>query len=84
MGHSLITLERVLGSRPDAAESAKFRRLFFEAHALCLQDLKSRLERTESSETKILPLAEKVERIRQLKVRLNGLIITPALEPSHH
>ena len=76
-------LERVLGSRPDAAESAKFRRLFFEAHALCLQDLKSRLERTESSETKILPLAEKVERIRQLKVRLNGLIITPALEPSH-
>lgn len=76
-------LETVLGQRPDAEQSAKYRRLFFEAHALCLQDLKGKLERTEHTEAKILPLAEKVERIQLIKQKLSGLLITPALEPSH-
>ena len=60
-----------------------FRRLFFEAHALALQDLKSRLERGDSAETRILPLAEKVERVRLLRERLPGLVLTLQSEPSH-
>ena len=74
-------LEAALGEAPN--DLAKFRRLFFESHALCLQDLRQKVERTEHSETKVLPLAEKVERVNQLKSRLPGLLITQQLEPSH-
>ena len=76
-------LEATLGSRPEGASAASFRRLFFESHALCLQDLKSRLERNDNTDAKILPLAEKVERVAMLKNKLTGLEITTELEPSH-
>ena len=79
----LVALEGYLGARPQGAAAATYRRLFFKSHALALQDLKNRMERTESSEAKILPLSEKVERIRRLKDRLQGILITQALEPSH-
>ena len=62
---------------------AKYRRLFFESHALSLQDLKSRRKRTESSEARTIPLPEKMERLRQIKTPLNGLTFTPIPEPSH-
>ena len=74
-------LEGALGEAP--SDLSKFRRLFFESHALCLQDLRQKVERTEHSETKVLPLAEKVERVNQLKSRLPGLLITQQFEPSH-
>ena len=48
-------LATVLGNTPDAAATTRFRRLFFEAHALSLEDLKSRADRSESSEARILP-----------------------------
>ena len=77
-------LARVLGSRPDNASASAYRRLFFESHALALQDLKSRLERGDSSDAKILPLAEKVQRVKDLSARLPGVILTPSIEPSHY
>ena len=76
-------LEATLGTRPEGASAASFRRLFFESHALCLQDLKSRLERNDNTDAKILPLAEKAERVAMLKNKLTGLEITTELEPSH-
>lgn len=76
-------LKKALGSEVPSKDEANFRRLFFESHALALSDLKTRLERTEHSEAKVLPLAEKVDRVNRLKQKLSGLIITPALEPSH-
>ena len=76
-------LATALGAPPSAAATTKFRRLFFEAHALSLEDLKSRAERTEASEARILPLAEKMDRIRQQQERLVGLSFTPQTEPSH-
>ena len=79
----LDRIEGAIGAKPSAAEVANFRRLFYESHALALNDLKTRLERTENAEAKSLPLAEKVDRIQQLKGRLTGLLITQALEPSH-
>ena len=82
-GPLLDELENCLGARPQGAAAANFRRLFFESHALALQDLKNRMERTEHTEAKVLPLSEKVERIRQLKTDLPGILITPNLEPSH-
>ena len=77
-------LEAALGVKPSGASASNFRRLFFESHALCLQDLKNRLERNENTEAKILPLAEKVERVSLLKEKLSGLDITADLEPSHN
>ena len=47
------------------------------------EDLKSRADRSESSETRIIPLAEKMDRIRQQKERLSGLRFRPQSEPSH-
>jgi hypothetical protein len=80
----LVTfLETTLGEVPNGEMLSKYRRLFFESHALCLQDLRQKVERTEHSDAKVLPLAEKVERINQLKARLPGLLITQQLEPSH-
>ena len=76
-------LEAVLGVAPTGESLGKFRRLFFESHALCLQDLRQKVERTEHSDAKVLPLAEKVERVNQIKARLPGLLITQQLEPSH-
>ena len=76
-------LGTALGVAPTAASITRFRRLFFEAHALSLEDLKSRADRSESSEARIIPLAEKMDRIRQQKERLAGLSFTPQSEPSH-
>ena len=72
-----------LGGAPDAGTLASARRLFFESHALALDELKTRSERTESSEARTIPLAEKMDRVRNLKLRLTGLTFTPATEPSH-
>ena len=76
-------LQETLGQLPGGESLAKFRRLFFESHALCFQDLKQKVERTETSETRVLPLAEKVERVNLVKAKLPGLLITQQLEPSH-
>ena len=76
-------LTTTLGAEPSASVASKFRRLFFEAHALSLEDLKSRAERSESSEARVIPLAEKMDRIRLQKERLAGISFTPQSEPSH-
>ena len=66
-------LADALAAAPDAA-SSKFRRLFFEAHALSL---------AESTEARVVPLPEKLDRIRVQKERLVGIGFTPMLEASH-
>ena len=76
-------LTTTFGAEPSPATKAKFRRLFFEAHALSLEDLKSRVDRSESSEARVVPLAEKMDRIRLQKERLTGISFTPQTEPSH-
>ena len=77
-------LESVLGNKPTGAAAANFRRLFFECHAMALNDLQSRLERSDTSEVKILPLAEKVQRLQLLKQKFSGVMLSTTLEPSHH
>ena len=60
-------LATTLGAPPSAAATTKFRRLFFEAHALSLEDLKSRAERTEASEARILPLQHRATPFAQCR-----------------
>ena len=79
----LTFLEEALGEAPNTDKMSKLRRLFFESHALCLQELRQKVERTDHTEAKILPLAEKVERVNFVKQKLPGLLITQTLEPSH-
>ena len=67
-------LELVLGTRPAGADASAYRRLFFECHAMALQDLQSRLERSDTSEVKILPLAEKVQRLDALRRQFPGVM----------
>ena len=76
-------LETILGARPAAASASNFRRLFFESHSMALKDLQSRLERSDTSEVKILPLAEKAQRVEDLRRRLPGVMLSSSLEPSH-
>lgn len=76
-------LTRTFGSAPNAGSLASSRRLFFESHALALDELRSRAERTESSEARSIPLAEKMDRVRALKAKLTGITFTSSTEPSH-
>ena len=76
-------LETILGSKPTGADASNYRRLFFESHALALKDLQSRLDRSDASELKILPLAEKVQRLEALKKKFPGIMLSTSMEPSH-
>ena len=76
-------LEEVLGTKPTGASASSYRRLFFECHAMVLKDLQSRIERSDTSEVKILPLAEKVQRLDALRKQFPGVMLSPSLEPSH-
>ncbi|CAE7225523.1 unnamed protein product, partial [Symbiodinium sp. CCMP2456] len=62
---------------------AGLRRLAFEAQALALQDLKTKLESPAEHEPKVLPLQEKMARLTRQKERLVGVVLTPHNTPSH-
>ena len=62
-------LHTILEDRLTDAVRAIVRRLAFEAQALALQDLKNKFERTTDSAPKVLPLHEKLERIRDQQSR---------------
>lgn len=76
-------LEEVLGTKPAGASASNYRRLFFESHTLAIKDLQSRMERSDNSEVKILPLAEKVQRLEALKAKFPGIMLSTTMEPSH-
>ena len=76
-------LQKILEERLTDPVKAIVRRLAFEAQALALQDLKNKLERTTDSAPKVLPLQEKLERIRDQQTRLSGITFTAHNSPSH-
>ena len=66
-----------------AADMIPLRRLWFEAHAMLLSDIRSRAERTEADQPRKMPLAERLARIDKQKNELKGLVIDASVEPSH-
>ena len=74
-----------LGAGNDATpgDAASFRRLHFEASTMSLAELKMRVERTDDSTPKKIPLAERSNRYNEQVARLNGLDLSGDLEPSH-
>ncbi|CAE7884678.1 gpt, partial [Symbiodinium necroappetens] len=76
-------LEEVMGRGPTAAEKPILRRLYFEANTVCLADMRARIERTDASEPRKLPMAERSSRAELQKTRLEGVVMTLDNEPSH-
>lgn len=81
---------RALAAALDVDESAiesgvlaAFRRLYFESHTLTLGDLRARMERRDDDQPRKLPMAERAERLAQLKAQLTGVTIDVQLEPAH-
>ena len=75
-------LEEMLGS-PPGDYLPVYRRLFYEAHTLAVQDLRSRLESRDGQEPRKLAMPERMERLSQLRAFLTGLTLDAQLEPSH-
>ena len=81
---ALITHVNSLLSQPLSPTAvAALRRVAFEAQALALQDLKTKLESSGETEAKVLPLQEKMARITRQRERLVGVVLTPHNTPSH-
>ena len=76
-------IEGLIGEGIADSEMIPLRRLWFEAHALVLSDIRSRTERTESDQPRKMPLAEQLARIEKQKKELKGLVLDAASEPSH-
>lgn len=80
-------LVRALGRADDTAftdgELASFRRLWWECNTVAISDVRARVERTEDSQPRKLPVPERAERLRTQQARLVGVVISGVLEPSH-
>ena len=75
-------LESVIGRSPSAAEKPIFRRLYFESNTATLADMRARVERTDTSEPRKLPMAERSSRLALQKGRLSGVVMTLDNEPT--
>ena len=74
----------LIGAEPSVAEMMVLRRLWFEANAYALSDLKSKTDATPGETVKSMPLAERMARLKQQQERLKGVIFDVHHEPSHH
>jgi len=66
-----------------AGQLACLRRLWYEAHAVSLSDIRARTETTEDSPARRLPIPERASRLASQQIRLAGVLIEGPLEPSH-
>lgn len=75
-------IKRVLGRDPTISELSILRRLFYEAHAACIQDMRTRIERSDTDGPKKIPPAERASRLAIQQAKLSGIVISGDLEPS--
>ena len=74
----------LVGAEPSVAEMMVLRRLWFEAHAYALADLKTMTDGPAGNTVKTMPLAERMARLKRQKEKLQGVIFDAHHEPSHH
>ncbi len=60
-----------------------YRRLFYEAHTMAVQDLRQKLVARDGQEPRKLAMPERMDRLTRLKASLPGLTLDAQLEPSH-
>ena len=75
--------ERVAGAGISMGESAKLRRLHFEASTYVRAQLRTAVSSDSSDRSRKLPLAEKSARLEEQRKRLAGLEISDEMTPSH-
>lgn len=78
-------IHRVLGLNEgdlDDGQLAPFRRAWFEAHTVSLSEMRQRVERTEESAPRKMPVPERSARLEAQRLRLLGVSITGNLVPS--
>ena len=76
-------LAHVLGRDITIEDMARFRRLHFESNAITISDAKRRTEATSEDTPKRVPAPERAARHNEQVRRLNGIMMTTAVEPSH-
>ena len=83
-GPLLRTLKRLNGgSDPSEASTSTFRRLFYESFSLAASDLREKLDRTDDSAPRRIPVPEKNSRLTALQARLGSAVPLEAeREPS--
>jgi hypothetical protein len=63
-------------------QAPKLRRLFVESHTMALADLKRKVDSSQDDIPTKMPTEERASRVRALRLRLGGMDITGAGEPS--
>ena len=76
----VVFVETVLGGEQTPGIMSSVRRLHFEAYTLCAAELKQRLDQTDESAPKRLPVAERAARRQEQKTRLVGLCLDNELD----
>ena len=64
-------------------ELACWRRIWYESHTVMVSEMRSRVERTEDSAPRRVPVPERAAKLAAQKLRLNGVAITGQLLPSY-
>ncbi|CAE7297549.1 F25B4.6 [Symbiodinium sp. CCMP2592] len=76
-------VEDLIKRKLDPTEIPDLRRLWYEANTFAISDLKQRVERSSLDPPRELPLAERMTRLQNQKKRLQGVVFTERVEPSH-
>ena len=76
-------LSRVLGAAPNDGVLSPLRRLFYEAHTVCMLEMRNRFETREGDVPRKMQIPERVYRMAQLRNRYPGLLIRGELEFSY-
>lgn len=79
----LTMLIKTFGSEPDQGSTSILRRIFAESHSMSIQDMRSKIERSEDSLPQRLLPAERASRYNEQQARLQGMDLTGALECSN-
>ena len=80
----LAMLATVMGAAPTLERTSIFRRLFCESHSLSIQEMRSKVERTEDTSPQKLQAPERSARYNDQRLRLAGMDLSGPLECSNN
>ena len=76
-------IKDILTRDPTNGELSALRRIFFESHAVSMQDMRNRIEKpTDATPSRVMP-AERAARYNDQVLRLSGMKLVGPLEPSN-
>lgn len=78
----ILQFDAAAGNPMPLAVASTIRRVWFEAHSVAMAEVRNKIERSEESQPRKLPLPEREARRSAQPGRLSGILIEGALEPS--